>query len=1262
MRKLICSLLTAVATLAVQARDWTGSWAAAPEFTGEGDMPRTMVLTGNALRQTIHVSLGSDELRMKLSNEFGSGPVEIKSVYIADTKGDGNGIEPSTARYLKFGGKEGVVIPKGEAVYSDAVKYDLKPLQLLSVTINYGAQTPEHATSHRGSRTTSYIMNGESKPRKEFKTAESLEHWYNIAALEVMTEGKECVAVIGNSITDGRGTTTNMQNRWTDVCAEMAGGEAGVLNLGIGGNCVLAGGISEPAVKRFDRDIMGQNGLTGVVIYEGINDIGWSPNVQETAVRLIEAYTSFIDRARSKGLKVYGGTITQLGNTDYWSYFKEAARQTVNEWIRQSGKFDGVIDFDAVTADPANPTRMRLEYQYDWLHPNAEGYKVMGQAAARVLFPDLVKETVAVVDDKDASVAMTNVPEAKFPKVTPDGRGIFSVFAPEARDVKVDICGRKYDMKRDDKGLWSVATDPLVPGFHYYFLIVDGVSVVDPASETFYGCGRMSGGIEIPESPEDAAYYTYNPDVPHGQVRECIYYSDIEKSSRRCYVYTPAEYETMADKRYPVLYLQHGMGEDERGWHQQGMMANILDNQIAAGKCRPMIVVMDYGNCGYIHGVRRGESRDEFGASFTPIIIKETIPYIDSTFRTLTDRDNRAMAGLSWGGHQTLMTTLYNLDKFAHIGTFSGALFLDPEKITEVYDGVFADADAFNLKVKTFFAGKGSEENFAIDKISDALTRAGIRNTYYESPGTHHEWLTWRRCLNEFLPLIFKDEMTNPVLWADVPDPDVIRVGDDYYMVSTTMHLMPGCPVMHSRDLANWKVVSYIFDTIDDNRRYKLDGGTVYGHGQWATSLKYHDGKFYALFSPNDSPYKSFIYTADNAAGPWKLLTRTNHFHDSSLFFDDDGRVYVFSGSGRIRLTELKSDLSGVKAGGTDKVVIEPDEDSKGLHEGSRAIKHNGKYYVFVINWPAGKPRRQLCYRSDNIEGPYEKMVVLQDNFAGFPYAAQGTIVDAPDGKWWGVFFQDRNAVGRVLTLSPVTWTDGWPMVGDSEGRIPEKLPVAAERDPECELVSSDHFDSPVLGINWQWNHCPDNHSWSLSERPGYLRLRTARTATSIYDALNTVSQRMEGPCCDGTVRLDLSHMADGDVAGFGAFNGHSTLMSVRNEGGRKRLVKHNTIVNFKQGSKTIDTVENVDEEAVELNGDDLYLRIGADFRLGRDVATCQYSTDGVTWHSIGKEYKMTYDYRRLFMGQRFAIYNYATTTPGGYVDVDYFTYNRYKL
>lgn len=371
------------------------------------------------------------------------------------------------------------------------------------------------------------------------------------------------------------------------------------------------------------------------------------------------------------------------------------------------------------------------------------------------LLATIVAMSGMAINPAEGIPAITNIPEAAYPCVDAQSKATFKIYAPEAKDMKIDICGRKYPMNRAADGSWSVTTDPLVEGFHYYFVIVDGVAVNDPASETFYGCGRQASGIEIPEKAEEAAYYTFNKDIPHGQVRECPYYSEIEQAQRRCFVYTPAEYETRHDKKYPVLYLQHGMGEDERGWHEQGMMANILDNQIAAGQCVPMIVVMDYGNCGYIHGTRPGETRDEFGASFTPIMLNELIPFIEQTFRVKTDRDNRAMAGLSWGGHETFQITLNNLDKFSHIGSFSGALFFLADGIDKACGGVFNDADAFNNRVHTLFLGMGSEENFGSDKISEALKRAGINHTYYVSPGTHHEWLTWRRCLNQFLPLIF---------------------------------------------------------------------------------------------------------------------------------------------------------------------------------------------------------------------------------------------------------------------------------------------------------------------------------------------------------------------------------------------------------------------------------------------------------------------------------------------------------------------------
>ncbi len=504
------------------------------------------------------------------------------------------------------------------------------------------------------------------------------------------------------------------------------------------------------------------------------------------------------------------------------------------------------------------------------------------------------------------------------------------------------------------------------------------------------------------------------------------------------------------------------------------------------------------------------------------------------------------------------------------------------------------------------------------------------------------------------------DGFSNPVIWADVPDPDVIRVGDDFYMVSTTMHLMPGCPVMKSKDLVNWETVGYVFDKLNDTPRYDLEGGTVYGKGQWATSLRYHNGRFYVLFSPNDAPHKSYIYTTDDPAGKWELVSRTDHFHDSSLLFDDDGRVYVFYGSGRIRLRELNPDLSGVKEGGVDTTVIIPDETETGLHEGSRVVKHNGKYYALVISWPAGKPRRQLCYRADNICGPYEKCVILQSEFGGFPYVGQGCIVDDADGDWWGMIFQDRGGVGRILTLNPCRWVDGWPMLGDSDGRVPSRVDKATVSVAGDGIVASDEFSDGKKSILWEWNHNPVDSAWSLSDRPGHLRLSTSRIVNNIFEAPNTITQRMEGPLCEGIVRLDISKMKDGDVAGFAALNGDSGLLSVVKEGGRKWLSASTSSVSLGDGH-TVSSVNDQEIERVAVKGNNIYLKICADFNPGRDIATFFYSTNGRNWKPIGSEFKMKFDYRRFFMGTRFAIYNYATVSSGGYVDVDYFRYKKSK-
>ncbi len=497
------------------------------------------------------------------------------------------------------------------------------------------------------------------------------------------------------------------------------------------------------------------------------------------------------------------------------------------------------------------------------------------------------------------------------------------------------------------------------------------------------------------------------------------------------------------------------------------------------------------------------------------------------------------------------------------------------------------------------------------------------------------------------------ETFSNPVVWADLPDPDVIRVGDDYYMVNTTMFYMPGAAVMHSRDLVNWSIASYIFDRLVDTPRYGLLGGTAYGRGQWATSLRWRDGTFYAYFSPNDEPWRGYVYTTRDPRLGWTLHSRLPHFHDASLLFDDDGRTYVFYGTGEV--CELEPDLTRPRRGGLRKKIFERDSTETGLLEGSRAIKHCGRYYLLMVSWPQGGRRRQVCYRADSIGGPWEKKVVLEADFGGFPHVGQGCIVDGPDGRWYGIVFQDRGAVGRVPLLVPCRWQDGWPVLGDASGRVPAAMAKPAPGGVPVPLLASDGFGGPGLGVRWQWNHNPVDSAWSLAEREGWLRLKTSRVVDNIFLAPNTLTQRMTGPQCSATVALDLRGMADGDVAGFAAFNGDAGLLSVVCEGGRKRVVMTEESVSLRGGDKAVERVDRTERFSAPLDADSVWLRIEADFRPGRDTARFHYSPDGSRWQPVGTGFKMRFDYRRLFVGTRFAIYNYATKAAGGYVDVDYF-------
>lgn len=348
--------------------------------------------------------------------------------------------------------------------------------------------------------------------------------------------------------------------------------------------------------------------------------------------------------------------------------------------------------------------------------------------------------------------ASTNTFISQYPAVNAKThQAIFRVVAPDAKSVQLQL-GGIHDMKKDSKGVWWITTGPLIVGFHYYAIMIDSVPVMDRGSKAYFGSNWESSGIEIPEGPE-GDYYRFNKDIPHGQIRSIQYWSDINGLERHINVYVPAGYEENPNKKYPVLYLVHGWGENENGWSIQGHLANIMDGLIASGKAVPMIIVMPDGDIQTNPDVRKASG------DITDIYIKNLIPFIDKTFRVYTDRYHRAMAGLSRGGFQTWNTVLKNTDKFAWLGAFSGTFgFRGNSTIETIYNGAFKDADAFNKKdMKLLFISTGSEERFGAKQVYDAMVKHGIKNTvFFESPGTAHEWLTWRRSLYNFAPRLFK--------------------------------------------------------------------------------------------------------------------------------------------------------------------------------------------------------------------------------------------------------------------------------------------------------------------------------------------------------------------------------------------------------------------------------------------------------------------------------------------------------------------------
>lgn len=489
---------------------------------------------------------------------------------------------------------------------------------------------------------------------------------------------------------------------------------------------------------------------------------------------------------------------------------------------------------------------------------------------------------------------------------------------------------------------------------------------------------------------------------------------------------------------------------------------------------------------------------------------------------------------------------------------------------------------------------------------------------------------------------------TNPIIWADVPDVAMVRVGDTYYMSSTTMHMSPGVPIMKSKDLVNWKLVSYAYDRLADNEKLRLENGkNAYGAGSWASSIRFHNGRYYvSTFSSTSG--KTHVYTTDNIEkGEWKETTFEPVLHDNTLFFDNDGKVYMIYGAGDIRIAELTDEVSRLKENGINKVII-PNasrvaSEKVGLPaEGSQMVKHNGYYYLFNITWPPNDMRTVIVHRAKEITGPYEGKVVLKDRGI-----AQGSMIDTPEGDWYAYMFRDYGAVGRIPYLMPMKWENGWPVLGEN-GNVPDTLDIpVSEQLGVWGIVSSDEFnriegDAP-LPLCWQWNHNPDDRYWSLSDSPGYLRLTSSRIDNSPLQARNILTQRTFGPESAASTFVEVSSMKNGDYAGMIALQKKYAFVGVKKEKNRYTIVMIN-------GEKD----EPVEVASFPLEQNGVHLKIECDFKNRTDKAYCFYSLDGVNWTAIGNTLQMAYTLPH-FMGYRFGLIHYSTKETGGYVDFDYY-------
>ena len=506
---------------------------------------------------------------------------------------------------------------------------------------------------------------------------------------------------------------------------------------------------------------------------------------------------------------------------------------------------------------------------------------------------------------------------------------------------------------------------------------------------------------------------------------------------------------------------------------------------------------------------------------------------------------------------------------------------------------------------------------------------------------------------------------TNPLFYDEFSDPDLIRVGEDFYLTGTTMHAMPGLPILHSRDLVNWSLLAYASDRLDLAPAFRLQGGRdIYGQGIWAPTFRYHQGAFYIFTNVNGQSTQ--LFRATDPAGPWTRTAMKRSFHDLSVLFDDDGKVYVIWGYQDLHLAELNSDLTDMVPG-TERVIIRK---GAGMGEGVHFYKIDGRYYILSA-WYEGR-MRMPCARSDSPLGPYEvNPAISTDEDFGLaegnrlngrfpPFTVnppntrpdgrmslhQGGIVATAQGEWWGWSMMDANSVGRLTCLSPVTWKDGWPWFGlpGNLQRTPRtwvKPATGHDSPPSAPYQRNDDFSGPALANVWQWNHVPDDAQWSLAERPGHLRLH-ALPAADFWTARNTLTQRAIGPVSSPTAELDASGLKPGDLAGLGLLNApYATLGVARAASGDGYVLRQ-----FDQ--RTGATAE------LPLPGPRVWLRAHCDFLA--ETATFHYSTDGRVFAPIGPAFTTIFQLR-TFQGVRYSLFAYHTGSgPAGQADFNGFT------